>query len=215
MRRLLPVLLGLLLLSAACTKEDGLRYSGLEMGQLCKGIFTTDRQIALSVTGNPSGYDLQSDRRIMARYQAFSDKGETTISLLELWETVTVLPAPAGDAPGLVTDDPVSMEDAWFSGGYLNLGLRFKGNDPDLHHFSLAFSNEQGKMLLRLFHDNRENVRTDDNRHAYLCLPLETVTEAFRKETPDAKLVPIVLSWMGYNAEGTADLLRQEGNYRP
>ena len=216
MRKLLLALS--LLLFAACAKDGGVRYTGLEMGQLCSGIFTTDQQVQLTVSDNPSGYDLQTDRRVMARYQALPGEGGLTISLTELWETVTLSPAPVTEAPGLVTDDPVRLEDAWFSGGYLNIGLRYEGSDPDLHRFALTYAAEAGKMTLRLYHDNRETAREDGSRHIYLCFPLEPVTEAFRKEvSADAKRIPILLSWNGYGDQdqSSPEILRQEGNYRP
>lgn len=208
------IILGLsLFLLAGCAKDDGVRYAGFEMGQLQGGILTTDQQVRLTVADNPAGYDLQTDRRIMARYQALS---AGNISLTELWETVTLI--PSADAPGLVTDDPVRLDDAWFSGGYLNIGLRYEGSDPDLHRFPLTFAVEAGKMMLRLWHDNRESTPSDDVRHVYLCYPLQAITDAYRKQgAADAKRIPVVLSWQGYDdtGQGSPTLLRQEGNYRP
>lgn len=225
MRRFLTlhILLSLLLLTG-CRQEEAPLYSGFEMGWVRQGAITTDQQVKLAVRENPSDYDLTTERRVMARYQTFSKDhaGAYQVDLQELWETQVLPPLPASEPTGLITDTPVLVDDAWFSGGYLNAHLRFHGTEMDRHRFQLVFSATNGRMHLRLYHDDQEQTQGATLLHTYLCFPLDRITATFRNEVAaDAKIIPLLLQWTGYalddhgNPTGKAEPRSQEGNYRP
>ena len=182
MRRFVLAILPLVLLLGSCRKDGFVAYSGQEMGRVQNGTILTDEGLKLVVGGNPENYDIRTDRRVMIRYQTtdIGSDGTYTIDLQELWETVVSDPIPASEPVGLVSDDPVRIADAWFSGGYLNMTVAYAATDPALHTFPMSFDNDGKRAVLRLYHDARETVPSDaELKQACLCFPMEAVAAAF------------------------------------
>ena len=222
MRKTLPLLLTLLLLAAGCRKEGFVPYSGQEMAQVLSGTLTTDEGVKLVVDGNSGNYDVNTSRRVLVRYQTTSlgTDGSYTIDLQELWETTVANPFPASDPVGVVTDDPVRIDEAWFSGGYLNLRVAFPAVDPALHDFPMSYAIDGKKAVLRLYHDARENVPSNaELKQAFLCFPLKDVTSAYPAPSDGSKtwVIPVLLQWRWYDREEdtqTVILYEKEGSYR-
>ncbi len=222
MRKILPLLLTLLLLAAGCRKEGFVPYSGQEMAQVLNGTFTTDEGVKLVVDGNAGNYDIHTARRVLVRYQAtaIGTDGSYTIDLQELWETTITDPFPASDPVGVLSDDPVRIDEAWFSGGYLNLTVAFPAVDSALHDFPLSFAIDGKKAVLRLYHDAREDVPSNvELKQACLCFPLKDITAAYPAPSDGSKtmVVPVLLQWRWYGQEEDAQtviLYEKEGSYR-
>ena len=222
MRKILLAILSLSLLLSGCRKDDFVSYSGMEMGQVRSGSILTDEGVKLIIGGNSENYDIQTDRRVLFRYQTteIGSDGSYTIDLQELWETTVSEPIPASDPVGLVSDDPVRIFDAWFSGGYLNLTVAYAGIDPALHAFPLTFENDGKRAVLRLYHDVQETVPAGTElKKACLCFPMEAVTATFPAPADKSKtvVIPILLRWRWYEDDDTSRqtvLHEKQGGYR-
>ena len=221
MRRVLLSILTLSLLLLGCRKDGFIPYTGQEMGQIQNGAILTDDGVRLVIGGNPENYDIRTDRRVLVLYQttAIGTDGSFTIDLKELRETTITDPVPASEPVGLVSDDPVQISNAWFSGGYLNLAVAYSGTDPALHAFPMTFENDGKRTILRLYHDSRETVPPDtEQKQACLCFPMEAVAAAFPapSEKSETAVIPILLQWRWYednNPSSQTVLYEKEGSY--
>lgn len=222
MKRVLLLLLILLLLAPGCRKNGFVPYSGKEMGQVVDGSILTDEGVKLVVDGNTGNYDIHTARRVLVRYQttAIGTDGSYTIDLQELWETTLSDPTPASDPVGVVSDDPVRLDEAWFSGGYLNLSVAFPAVNPALHSFPMSFAIDGKEAVLRLYHDAREEVPSNaELKQACLCFPMKAITAAYPAPSDGSKsfLVPILLQWRWYGQNEDAQtviLYEKESSYR-
>lgn len=222
-RHLLYALIPLLLL-AGCRKDDTVRYTGTEMGQVQNGVIVSDNQVRFVVEDNPGNFDLLTGRRVLFSYRTLAPGTDDSfrIELVDLHETVITDPVPADEPIGVVSDDPVDIEDAWFSGGYLNIAVVYRGTDPTRHDFPLTYLSDEKELTLRLYHDNRETAAPENAViHAYLCFPLEAITEAYctgtDKSIENVSTIPVTLQWLWYKEDGSSqtELYRQSGQYTP
>ena len=225
MKRILIALLVPLLLTG-CRKDGFLSYTGRETGYIQDGVFTTDEGVKLVVEGNGRNYDIRSGRRVLVGYQitAIGTNGSYTIDLQELLETVTVVPVPASESIGLVTDDPVLVDEAWFSGGYLNMTVSYGGKDASLHSFPMTYETDGKQTVLRLYHDARESVTANtDGLQTCLCYPMAQVATAYAAAMADrpkanTSAIPVLLRWRWYennDASRPAILFEKEGSFLP
>ena len=220
MRKVLSAILTLSLLLTGCRKDDFVAYSGMEMGQVQNGTILTDEGLTLIVGGNPGNYDVRTGRRVLIRYQttAIGDDGSYTVDLQELWETAVSDPVPASDPIGLVSDDPVQITEAWFSGGYLNLMVAYAYTDPALHAFPLSFENDGKRAVLHLYHDARETVPSGTElKQACLCFPMEAIAATFPSDKSKTTVIPVLLQWRWYEDNDPSRqtvLFGKEGSYR-
>ena len=145
MRKALLLLLVPLILSG-CRKEGFVPYAGKETGQVRNGVIVTDNGVNLVVDANPGNYKLTTDRRVVVSYKATASDGPDTyrIDLEELWETSRI--EPIAEPSGEHYDDPVRIDEAWFSGGYLNVEVAYDGTEPSLHLFPATYE-KYGRSL--------------------------------------------------------------------
>ena len=220
MRRLALAVLSLVLLLGGCRKDGFVPYFGQEMGQFLSGSILTDEGVKLVIGGNPENYDIRTDRRVLVRYQttAIGTDGSYTIDLQELWDAAVSEPVPASEPIGLVSDDPVRIGDAWFSGGYLNMTVSYACIDPALHSFRMSFDNDGKRAVLRLYHDARETVPSDtEPKQACLSFPMEAVAAAFPSDKSKTTAIPVLLQWRWYEDNDPSRqtvLYGEESTYR-
>ena len=222
MKKFLVLLLPLFLLLSGCRKDGFVPYSGQEMGLIQNGSILTDEGVRLIIDGNPENYDILTSRRVLVSYKTTSIGSDRTytIDLQELMETTVSDPIPVSEPLGLVSDDPVRISEAWFSGGYLNLTVAYAGIDPALHTFPLRFDIDGKRAVLRLYHDARESVPSDtEPKQACLCFPMEAVAAAFPAPADKSKttVIPVLLQWRWYEDDDPSRqtvLYVKEGTYR-
>ena len=216
------------LLLAGCRKEGFVPYTGLEAGQICDGVITTDGGVRLVIDSNPGNYNITTGRRVLASYKATAAEGDKSyrIDLEELRETSVVEPVPSSEPRGVLSDDPVRIDEAWFSGGYLNVGIAYNGTDPAHHRFPATYEIAEGKVVFRIWHDAWENFPARDPlQRAFLCYPLDSLTKEYMDLNPGAgkkknPAIPVLLQWRWYAQEGetTQDeiiLYEKEGTFLP
>ena len=224
MRKVLLFLLVSLILSG-CRKEGFVPYTGLETGQVRNGVIVTDNGVNLVVDANPGNYKLTKDRRVVVSYKATASDGPDTyrIDLEELWETSRI--EPIAEPSGEHYDDPVRIDEAWFSGGYLNVDVSYDGTEPSLHLFPATYEIADGKILFHIMHKSREDHSAKNYLRSFLCFPLGTLTKEYMDMNPSATnkkhpAIPFLLQWRWYAQEGDTPqgeiiLYEKEGTYLP
>ena len=224
MRKVLLFLLVSLILSG-CRKEGFVPYTGLETGQVRNGVIVTDNGVNLVVDANPGNYKLTKDRRVVVSYKATASDGPDTyrIDLEELWETSRI--EPIAEPSGEHYDDPVRIDEAWFSGGYLNVDVSYDGTEPSLHLFPATYEIADGKILFHIMHESREDHSAKNYLRSFLCFPLEALTKDYMDRNPEAAKknnppIPFLLRRRWYeikddNPQDKIILYEKEGTYIP
>ena len=224
MRRLIPLLLTLAFVLPGCSKRDGATYTGIEAGYIQAGVFTSDNGTAMNIVGNEGKFDITSGRRVLVQYETrpTSGSGRIDIDLLTLWETLILLPGPAGTLPDSPEGSPMQVSDAWFGGQYLNVLATFEGKDPSLHGFGARFTADENGIVLRLSHDaSQETDPAGQLLGIFLTIPVnepirvyEQAVQSQGKKTPYP--VSVLLQWTARTMEGDPlTLYEQKGSYTP
>lgn len=225
MRKVLLLMIVPLLLTG-CRKEGFVPYAGMETGQVRSGVILTDNGVRLVVDANPGNYNLTTDRRVVVSYKTTAFDGADTyrIDLEELWETSYI--EPLAEPTGETYEDPVRIDQAWFSGGYLNVDVAYSGTLPLNHLFPAAYEIVDGKVFFIIKHGARNDTTPKDPLlRSFLCFPLETLTKEYLDLNPDVAkkknpAIPFVLQWHWYaldgdNIQDEIILYEKEGTYFP
>lgn len=215
------LLAGVLTLAAvSCQKDNTLYYNNLTMGNIVDGKFVSDNGNTFNIVEQNCPGILDTMKRAMTLCDVLcaSDGKENEYDVrLNLINPVLAKDAVAlADATGddINVQNPVQIETVWYSGGYLNMLLRFpvKVDSKTKHLINLVYSKgEDGKYVLNLRHNafgevfNENDSSTMTLAGAYVSFPISDIISE-----DEANLV---LNWKWYDSVGTGWLFTTEKEY--
>ena len=224
MRKLLSALTAILLL-AGCNKNDSVTYTGLEAGTLSSGVFVTDNGVRMYVVGNESNFDVYQSRRVMVQYETrpITDPDHIEIDLLGLMQAIIREPFPIDALDDEPSGSPIDVNDAWFSGGYLNLLVAADGKDYNKHLCSANYTAGEDGIVIRLRHDSYEEGASGSNSrlNAFLSLPMYEPRVSYEQYAQSIGLkqtfpAPVTLQWTSTTLDGgPLTLYERKGSYAP
>lgn len=153
---------------ASCKKDNTLMYGNLTMGNFVGDKFISDQGNEFTIVENNTGKTFEGiERGIMQCDVLNKTEGVENgydVRVVYLSEVLTKAPVTLEEAaadPEKVVDDPITIDYAWISGGYLNLYLVFEiQHSPKLeeskHMVNLLYSPSEigsGKYTLTLRHN--------------------------------------------------------------
>lgn len=130
---------GLIYLSAAlaaslqvsCQKDDTLQYNNATMGNIVNGVFISDQGNRFNVVDQQCIGDLTSMQRAfivcdVLNKTAGGSENEYDVRVNQIATVVTKDPVLHTNVTAeMMTQDPVHIENAWISGGYINMFIMF------------------------------------------------------------------------------------------
>ncbi len=151
----------------SCKQDDTIQYNNVTMGNIVNGTFTSDQGNIFNVVEKNCAGDLESmDRAIIACDVLKKVEGTDNvydIRLNNMAEVLTKAPITrnAADADKtLAVEDPITFDNIWISGGYLNIYAVFEaktlGTIPK-HLVNLVYDEENssaGKYEFILRHNS-------------------------------------------------------------
>lgn len=153
---------------ASCKKDNTLMYGNLTMGNFVGDKFISDQGNEFTIVENNTGKTFEGiERGIMQCDVLNKTEGVENgydVRVVYLSEVLTKAPVTLEEAaadPEKVVDDPITIDYAWISGGYLNLYLVFEiQHSPKLeerkHMVNLLYSPAEvgkGNYALTLRHN--------------------------------------------------------------
>lgn len=194
------------LVAVSCEFDDTLYYNNQTMGNVVEGRFVSDQGNVFNVVEQECGGNIAAEDRVMVLCDVLNPtegaSGEYDVRLISFY-SVLVKDAVAYEAAGegdMAVEDPIVVEQLWYSGGYLNILIRFQMiADSDTKHLvNLVHSKDaEGKYILTLRHNaygetyDKQPVGTMVfNGGGYISFPLLDVVKE-----EEAKLV---FKWNGY-----------------
>ena len=115
----------------SCDKDDTLMYGTSTMGNIVDGKFISDQGNIYNIVDQTCSGDLMSMKRafIVCDILNETSKGsenEYDIRLTNIWSVLTKdIMSPTNITTEMLVQDPVHVEYAWISGGYMNLYVMF------------------------------------------------------------------------------------------
>lgn len=225
MRKLIPLLLLAAVLLAGCNKTDSVTYTGIEAGTLGSGVFVSDNGVRMYVVGNESNFDVSQTRRVVVKYETrpTTDPDHIEIDLLGLMQAIIREPFPIETLDDEPSGSPIVVNDAWFSGGYLNLLVAADGKDYNKHLCSANYTAGEDGIVIRLRHDNYEENASNSNSGltAFLSLPMYEPQVSYEHYALSIGLkqpfpVAVTLQWTSTTLDGgPLALYERKGSYSP
>lgn len=223
MKKLILALLVPLTLLGSCNKQDSLTYSGMEAGFLSSGIFTTDNGVRMTVVGNEENFDVSTSRRVLLSYEThpITDPGHIDIDILGLMQAIIREPFPIDALDDGPSGSPIDVNNAWFSGGYLNLVVTADGKDYNKHLCSANYTAGNDGIVIRLRHDDYEQNSSESMISAFLSLPMDEPLLSYDHYAQSIGLkqpfpVNVTLQWTSQTLEGgPLTLYERKGSYSP
>ena len=214
--------LALALAAISCQKDDTLYYNNMTMGNIVDGQLISDQGNAFNVVEQSESCIEQLDT--MTRAIVICDilnavKGtanEYDIRLNAAASVLTKSPVEKENVSDeMDAEDPIQISQLWFSGGYMNMLLKYptsKGKDGG-HSVSLVWSKgTDGEYIFELFHnaygdiwDGASSATNLDLNGKYMSFPVSGIIEG------DSASVVIVYRWYRQAGHGWSSEIE---NYR-
>lgn len=205
--------------AVSCQLDDTLYYNNMTMGNVVDGRFVSDQGNIFNVVEQKCAGNLQDEKRIIVLCDVLNEtEGAADEYDVRLNQYAKVLEKNAVEAAEategeIAVQDPIQIEELWFSGGYINMQIRFlaKKDSKTKHLVNLVYSkNEEGKYVMNFRHNGFGEVYSKENQSdmyfssGYVSFPLTFVQE---------KEAKFVFSWKWYKSPGTGYDFSEEKEY--
>lgn len=205
--------------AVSCQLDDTLYINNLTMGNIVDGRFISDQGNTFNIVEQKCAGNLAKETRAIVLCDVLNEtEGATDEYDICLTQFATVLEKAAIEtsqaSEEVLVQDPILIEELWFSGGYINMLIRshVKKNDSQKHLINLVYTkSEDGKYILTLHHNAFGEVYSEETADdlvlgggAYVSFPLSFI------EGDEAKFV---FNWKWYETPGAGyDFTRVKDN---
>ena len=150
------------LVMVSCQQDDTLYYNNMTMGNVVDGRFVSDQGNVFNVVSQDCGGDLSTEKRVMVMCDVLNETAgavdEYDVHLINYSKVLDKDAVALEDATGgdISVQDPIVIEQLWYSGGYLNMLIRFHivSDSKTKHLINLVHSKDaEGKYILNLRHN--------------------------------------------------------------
>lgn len=165
------------MIMASCAKDDTIRYNNITLGNFVGDKFVSDQGNEFTIVENMTGEKFDGIKRaimqcdVLRKVQGTENGYEVRVHYVgEVLTKSPVETAVAADDPEKIVEDPIKIEDAWISGGYLNMYVMFEiqaypPKENSKHMVNLVFDENgtgSGKYTMTLRHNAYgETLATD------------------------------------------------------
>ena len=165
------------MIMASCAKDDTIRYNNITLGNFVGDKFVSDQGNEFTIVENMTGEKFDGLKRaimqcdVLRKVQGTENGYEVRVHYVgEVLTKSPVETAVAAADPEKIVEDPIKIEDAWISGGYLNMYVMFEvqaytQKEESKHMVNLVFDENgtgSGKYTMTLRHNAYgETLATD------------------------------------------------------
>lgn len=156
------------MIMASCAKDDTIRYNNITLGNFVGDKFVSDQGNEFTIVENMTGEKFDGIKRaimqcdVLRKVQGKENGYEVRVHYVgEVLTKSPVETAVAAADPEKIVEDPIKIEDAWISGGYLNMYVMFEvqaypQKEDSKHMVNLVFDENgtgSGKYTMTLRHN--------------------------------------------------------------
>lgn len=156
------------MIMASCAKDDTIRYNNITLGNFVGDKFVSDQGNEFTIVENMTGEKFDGIKRaimqcdVLRKVQGTENGYEVRVHYVgEVLTKSPVETAVAAADPEKIVEDPIKIEDAWISGGYLNMYVMFEiqaypPKENSKHMVNLVFDENgtgSGKYTMTLKHN--------------------------------------------------------------
>ena len=156
------------MIMASCAKDDTIRYNNITLGNFVGDKFVSDQGNEFTIVENMTGEKFDRIKRaimqcdVLRKVQGTENGYEVRVHYVgEVLTKSPVETAVAAADPEKIVEDPIKIEDAWISGGYLNMYVMFEvqaypQKEDSKHMVNLVFDENgtgSGKYTMTLRHN--------------------------------------------------------------
>ena len=157
------------MIMASCAKDDTIRYNNITLGNFVGDKFVSDQGNEFTIVENMTGEKFDGIKRaimqcdVLRKVQGTENGYEVRVHYVgEVLTKSPVETAVAAADPEKIVEDPIKIEDAWISGGYLNMYVMYEvqaypQKEDSEHMVNLVFTESEvgsGKYNLTLRHNS-------------------------------------------------------------
>lgn len=189
---------------ASCQMDDTLYYNNMTMGNVVDGKFVTDQGNTFNVVEQVCSGTLGNQKRVMTLCDVLDEtsSNEYDVRLTTFFPVLDKKPVALEEATDaeIAVQDPVYIEQMWFSGGYINMMIKtfLKSGSKEKHLINLVYSkDEEGKYIFNLRHNAYGEVWSEENKSqvaisggSYVSFPIADIIKEDKAQ--------IVLNWKWY-----------------
>lgn len=219
--RKITIIAACILTAVSCQKDDTLYYNNLTMGNIVDGRIVSDQGNIFNIIENASAGQIDTMKRAMVLCDILNvtsggKENEYDVRLNSFSPVLTKNAVALADATDeeITVQNPVHIDQMWYSGGYLNMMIRFpvKPGSKVKHFINLVYEKEaEGKYTFNLRHNAYGETLNDKNSSsmalagAYVSFPIsKTISE------DEAELT---IKWKWYESVGSGWLFSSEKEY--
>lgn len=156
------------LLLTSCKKDDTIRYNNVTMGNFVNGKFISDQGNEFTIVEDLSGANKDDITRaimqcdVLKKVEGTENSYEVRVHILsKVLDKKPVEKVAAAEDPEKLVKDPITIQQLWISGGYINMYVLFEiqtyPEKPEKKHMvNLVFNQEEigkGTYNLELRHN--------------------------------------------------------------
>lgn len=196
----------------SCSQDDTLMYNNITMGNMTNGTFISDQGNIFNVVEKNCYGNLEEMNRAIVLCDVLNKvegtENQYDIRLNDVASVLTKAPINRKDADSndeTLVQDPISIENMWISGGYINMYLVFEVKslaNTKKHLVNLVLDEKEsseGKYVFVLRHNSygeslkydATNLRLGDS---YVSFP---ITDIIKEDSAD-----ITIKWEWYKIAG-------------
>ena len=165
------------LLFSSCKKDDTLHYGNVTMGNFIGDKFISDQGNEFTIAENLTGSEIKDIKRAIMQCDVLNKRGEKensyNVRVHYVGEVFTKAPIETGKAAEdleKLVEDPISIQQIWISGGYINMYVMFEIKlhpKPQANKHMLNLVYDGNTLTLRhnaygeTFHVNQEDNTGD------------------------------------------------------
>lgn len=193
----------------SCQKDDTIRYGNVTMGNIVDGEFISDQGNTFHIAEQACEGNLMEFKRAIINCDVLRETSEGVydIRLLEMLRVLAKDPVAASSAveEDILVEDPVSIYNLWYAGGYINMYVVFpiKENSGTTHLINLIYDDSaetEGKYSFTLRHNAYGDKLTDADRNLILAGAYVSFYVADLIKEDEAK---VNISWKWYKSAET------------
>ena len=183
----------MILFAASCKKDDTIRYNNITMGNVVNGLFISDQGNTFHVVENNSGREIENEKRAIIACDVLKQvpgkENEYEVRLNQVASVFTKQPVKASEVTDeeVKVEDPISINDIWFAGGYVNLQIMFlveeKSTTTHMINLVLDDSNAEEGYRFTLRHNAYGDLLTESSPESnnyilgvsYVSFPISSI----------------------------------------
>ena len=174
----------------SCKEDNTLQYNNYTMGNVVDGTFTSDQGNIFNVVEQNCAGDLTSLKRaivlcdVLNKVEGSDNEYDVRLNgMASVLDKAPITEAEAEADEEKTVEDPVTIQDNWIAGGYINMYVKlpYKQSSKTIHEINLIKIETKDGYAFRLVHNANGETMTDSTMYdfveggGYFSFPISSI----------------------------------------